>query len=91
MGENGVNVQGVPALDWGKKKEDSARKEYLKKAEETHVSFNYRSAGFHVNIQYPKLGATPEGVIECECCGAGIIEIKCPYKYRQHKLSEIKH
>ena len=89
MGEKGVNVQGVPALDWGKKKEDTARKEYLKKAEETHVSFNYRSAGFHVNIQYPHLGATPDGVIECECCGAGIIEIKCPYKYRQHKLSDI--
>ena len=67
MGEKGVNVQGVPALDWGKKKEDTARKEYLKKAEETHVSLNYRSTGFHVNIRYPHLGATPDGVIECEC------------------------
>ena len=74
MGEKGVNVQDVPALDWSKKKEDSARKEYLKKAEEMHVSFNCQSAG----LQYPHLGATPDGVIECECCGAGIIEIKCP-------------
>ena len=41
MGEKGVNVQDVPALDWGKMEEDSARKEYLKKAEEIHVTFNY--------------------------------------------------
>ena len=29
-----------------------------------------------------KSGATPDGVTECECCGAGLTEIKCPYKYR---------
>ena len=41
-------------------------------------------------MEYPHLGATPDGLIECECCGLGIIEIKCPYKYREYKLSDIK-
>ena len=65
------------------------REEYLKIASKTHTSLKYKSAGFHVNVQYPHLGATPDGVIECECCGTGVIEIKCPYKYRQHKLCDI--
>ena len=89
MGEKGINIQGVPALDWGTKNEDAARKKYLNKAKEVHDSFKYRSAGFHVNVQYPHLGASPDGVIECECCGTGLIEIKCPYKYRQYKLNDI--
>ena len=44
----------------------------------------------HINVEYPHLGATPDGIVECECCGLGIIEIKCPYKYRQYKLSDIE-
>ena len=89
MGEKTVSALSVPALDWGTKNEATAREEYLKKTKQTHVSLKYRSAGFHVNVQYPHLGATPDGVIECECCGTGLIEIKCPYKYRQCKLCDI--
>ena len=88
MGEN-KNLKGVPALDWGTKNEATARKEYLKGAKEMHVSFKYRSTGLHVSVQYPHLGATPDGLVECECCGPGLIEIKCPFKYRQCKISDI--
>ena len=88
MGEN-KNLKGVPALDWGTKNEATAREEYLKGAKEMHVSFKYRSTGLHVSVQYPHLGATPDGLVECECCGPGLIEIKCPFKYRQCKISDI--
>ena len=33
------------------------------------------NCGFH-------LGTTPDGLISCKCCGDGLLEIKCPYKYR---------
>ena len=88
MGEN-KNLQGVPVLDWGTKNEATAREEYLKRAKEMHVSFKYQSTGLHVSVQYPHLGATPDGLVECECCGPGLIEIKCPFKYRQYKISDI--
>ena len=26
--------------------------------------------------------AVPDGIIECECCGIGCLEIKCPYCYK---------
>ena len=28
---------------------------------------------------YPTLGASPDGIISCDCCGIGTLEIKCPY------------
>jgi len=28
-------------------------------------------------VQY--LAATPDGIVECDCCGAGVLELKCPY------------
>ena len=36
-------------------------------------------AGFYVNLSFPHLGASPEGIVSCACCGEGLLEIKCPY------------
>ena len=41
-----------------------------------------------MNVAYPHLGASPDGSVSCSCCGAGLLEIKCPYKHRdQHPHS----
>ena len=32
-----------------------------------------------INPSYPTLGASPDGIISCDCCGIGTLEIKCPY------------
>ena len=29
--------------------------------------------------KWPHLGASPDGIVECSCCGKGVLEIKCPY------------
>lgn len=38
-----------------------------------------RQAGLHINPKWPYLGASPDGVLNCSCCGDGIVEIKCPH------------
>ena len=25
------------------------------------------------------MGATPDAIVQCECCGVGVIEAKCPF------------
>ena len=45
-------------------------------------------AGLHVNPSYSHLGASPDGLISCDCCG-GVLEIKCLYKYRNAHLSSV--
>lgn len=72
----------APAIQWGINYEDNARKEYIAKASEEHENFTCAMARLHVLPSCPHLGASPDGMIACECCREGLIEIKCTYKYR---------
>ncbi|EDO26314.1 predicted protein [Nematostella vectensis] len=33
-------------------------------------------------------GASPDGLVMCDCCGIGLCEIKCPYKHRNTTIAE---
>ena len=79
----------VPALEWGKNNEDVACKAYIKQQSDTHPGFNCSAIGLGINPKYPHLGASPDGRINCDCCGMGILEIKCPYKYRECAPTDI--
>lgn len=37
------------------------------------------SRGLLVNPKYPYVGASINGLVICEDCGTGLIEVKCPY------------
>ena len=78
---NPVNPS-VPALKWGREHEEIARDEYFAWADENHDSLTIRDSGLVINPAFPYLGAMPDGVITCDCCGVGLVEIKCPYKYK---------
>ena len=41
--------------------------------------------GLVINTQYPHLGASPDGVTMCECCGKGVVE---PYSAIDFTLQE---
>ena len=83
------NMVKVPALEWGKNNEDVACKAYSKQQTYSHPGFNCSAIGLVINPQYPHLGASPDGRISCDCCGMGILEIKCPYKYRECNPTDI--
>ena len=46
-----------------------------------HQDFTLRKAGLYISKEKPFLGASPDGIISCSCCGKGALEIKCPFKY----------
>ena len=72
----------IPAIKWGRDNEDAARQQYRAFMEAKHRSFFVRSAGLCVNTAYAYLGASPDGIVNCLCCGEGLLEIKCPFKHR---------
>ena len=37
--------------------------------------------GLHISANYAHLGASPDGIIDRDCCGKGLVEVKCPRKY----------
>ena len=79
----------APALQWGITNEATAQEAFVESATKHHTNFSFEHAGLHVNPAYPHLGASPDGVISCDCCGEGLLEIKCPYKYRNNDLSTV--
>lgn len=72
----------IPALKWGRENEDNAIKQYMAESIGKHVNLEHRCAGLSIDINNPFLGASPDGVISCDCCGIGLLEVKCTYKYR---------
>lgn len=61
----------------GIRNEEKARSEYVEMMGKDHVKFQARSCGFVIPLEYPYLGASPDGRVSCEFCGKGLVEIKC--------------
>eukprot|EP00794_Sanderia_malayensis_P007585 gene7585-8425_t len=83
---------GVPAIKYGLDKEAFVRDSYVDEMELVHDNFNCRESGFYVSKTEPHLGASPNGIVNCSCCGKGILEIKCSYnKIRDRSVGEAAH
>ena len=64
------------ATKWGCQHERAAREAYSCFQKERHKNFAVSDSGLFVSTKYPYLGASPDGLVTCECCGAGACEIK---------------
>ena len=53
-----------------------------------HTNFEYRDSGLVVSTVHPYIGASPDGAVQCDCCGCGVLEIKCPYCIRESSPTE---
>ena len=67
------------ATRWGCEHEDIARELYCTEMEKHHTKFNAFCGGLVVSREYQFIAATPDGIRQCDCCGDGVVEIKCPY------------
>ena len=63
------------------KKEKDAKETYLSITSRQYTNFKISEAGLFVDINNPYLGVTPDGIVYCDCCGGGVLEVKCPYRY----------
>ena len=74
------------ATKWGIDNEATARKEYTSLCRQKHSNFHVELSGLVVCAQEPQFAASPDGITYCDCHARGLVEIKCPHKYR-HGLS----
>lgn len=72
----------TPATKYGKEMETTARDSYFNENTSKHDNLTITSTGLHINQKYPFLGASPDGILNCSCHGKGLLEIKCPFKYK---------
>ena len=76
------------ACQYGCQHEDGARKLYEKIMKTDHHSFELCKVGLCVSKVLPFSGASPDGLVQCTCCGHGTLEIKCPYSCQNMKCEE---
>ena len=67
------------ATRYGCKHDNIAITEYEKTMRKSHANFVITKCGTIINKKYQCLHATPDFLSECDCCGQGCGEVKCPY------------
>ena len=55
----------------------------------SHVNHSVNLAGLILNPDFLYLGASPDGIVNCSCCGVGCLEIKCSSKYRDNLIEDM--
>ncbi|KAK3083943.1 hypothetical protein FSP39_005730 [Pinctada imbricata] len=81
MSLGGDNIRS-PSLSFGKDHEPVARHLYVQEASKEHMSLNVQESGLFVDMEHPYIGASPDGLVSCSCCGKGLLEIKCSFTYQ---------
>ncbi|CAN7996132.1 unnamed protein product, partial [Ixodes hexagonus] len=71
-------VPDVPSIQWGREAEPKARAAFAVKESRKHEGFQVRMSGLVVMPEKPFLGASPDGIVSCSCCGSAVLEVKCP-------------
>ena len=71
------------ATVYGCQHEIDAREDYKSKMIMQHADFEIKPCGLFVDGKDSYIGATPDGLIKCTCCGMGVLEIKCPFCARE--------
>ena len=70
-------------INYGKKMEETAFKCYVNELSKKHEALRVETTGLHINHEFPFLGASPDGIVTCDCCEKRLLEIKCPFKFQK--------
>ena len=69
----------IVSLKYGRLTEPEALSSYSKLLTRMgHKQVKVTSCGLFVLADTPYIGASPDGLVTCACCGNGLVEIKCP-------------
>lgn len=79
----------TPAMEYGNKNEPVARALYVEAIKENHSGLQVRTCGLHVLQDHPYIGASPDGLVDCECHPPGLIEIKCPHSLKDTDIQTV--
>jgi hypothetical protein len=83
-----ANKFSSKATSWGCSHEQQALDLYRNHMSTLHTNFRIVPNGLFLSTEFPFIGATPDSMISCDCCGNGCVEVKCPYCHRDDTVEE---
>ena len=76
--------------DWECMHEDEARVAYVDLVSKEHQNLSIKTSGLIINPCWPyNIGASPDGIVECSCCGMCCLEIKRPHSNRNGNIQAL--
>ena len=76
-----------PPIAWGRRHEGTARTLYEQKmTSQLHRRVTTQDCGLFVHPVHGWLGATPDATLHIDTSQVGILEIKCPYRWREDSV-----
>lgn len=88
IGYKSYDLSKKEAIKWGLDNESLVRDAYSQNASQQHLNFSCQLSGLLISQSNHFLGASPDGLVECDCCGEGVLEIKCPHKHKDSTIIE---
>jgi len=85
------DLGNIPAIQWGKLHERDASKAFFKTVGASHSNANLYISGLFVLKSHPYIGASPDNIFVCSCCGPACVEYKCPYSIKDLTVQEGYH
>ena len=75
------------AIQWGIDHEDLAKALFSEAITTSHVNLQVHGCGLIIHPSCSYLGESPDSIIvECDCFGRGMLEIKCPYQCKDQSF-----
>ena len=76
------------SLKWGRLNEGKAVRMYHERESRNHSSLSTKRTGLWVSTDFPLIAASPDSLVDCECCGSGVVEVTDPWSHRKLTVSE---
>ena len=90
MTKGNDDISGLAAIKYGRDTEPEAKSAYKKLLRDQHRNFSVTVSGLFVLPDKIYIGASPDGLVNCDCCGNGLLEVKCPLSVTGTKPEEGK-
>lgn len=71
-------ILDLPAFKYGRQNEPLAADFYLASQKNSHKNLKVTTCGLFVLADSIFIAASPDRLVSCDCCGLGLLEIKCP-------------
>jgi hypothetical protein len=71
-------ISHLPQIQRGHAAEREAANKLIELLHKTHMNIHVTECGLYLSVERSYLGASPDGVVTCECCQPTLLEIKCP-------------
>lgn len=78
LGSSQIN-ENIRALKYGREMEDKAVDCYFKIMQKEHQNLKVMENGLFICKGTSFIGASPDRLVSCECCGEGVLECKAPF------------